>query len=255
MNLIRSFFIAISMYSKIPMPRTDWTKEAMKYAMCFFPVIGCVIGALLSVWGIVGSETFGYDSFFFTSVCVLLPVLITGGIHLDGLLDTSDALSSYKPMEEKLQILKDSHAGAFAIIIGICYFIADIGVYSELTRRALPVLACTFAMSRSFSGLSVVSFKMAKNTGLAATFSDMAVKGRVKITMLVYLVLIGGVMIYLDAPLGILAILAAMIDFFAYKHMAYKKFGGITGDLAGFFLQTCELLMAAAVILGARFLG
>lgn len=254
MNLIRSFFIAFSMYSKIPMPRTDWTKEAMKYAMCFFPVIGCVIGALLYVWGIVGGETFGYDSFFFTSVCVLLPVLITGGIHLDGLLDTSDALSSYKPTEEKLQILKDSHAGAFAIIIGICYFIADIGVYSELTRRALPVLACTFAMSRSFSGLSVVSFKMAKNTGLAATFSDMAVKGRVKITMLVYLVLIGGVMIYLDAPLGILAILAAMIDFFAYRHMAYKKFGGITGDLAGFFLQTCELLMAAAVILGARFL-
>ncbi len=139
-----------------------------------------MIGALLYVWGIVGGETFGYDSFFFTSVCVLLPVLITGGIHLDGLLDTSDALSSYKPTEEKLQILKDSHAGAFAIIIGICYFIADIGVYSELTRRALPVLACTFAMSRSFSGLSVVSFKMAKNTGLAATFSDMAVKGRVK---------------------------------------------------------------------------
>ena len=63
------------MYSKIPMPRTDWTKEAMKYAMCFFPVIGCVIGALLYVWGIVGGKTFGYDSFFFTSVCVLLPVL------------------------------------------------------------------------------------------------------------------------------------------------------------------------------------
>ena len=43
MNLIRSFFIAFSMYSKIPMPRTDWTKEAMRYAMCFFPVIGAVI--------------------------------------------------------------------------------------------------------------------------------------------------------------------------------------------------------------------
>ena len=42
MNLIRSFFIAFSMYSKIPMPRTDWTKEAMRYAMCFFPVIGAV---------------------------------------------------------------------------------------------------------------------------------------------------------------------------------------------------------------------
>ena len=41
MNLIRSFFIAFSMYSKIPMPRTDWTKEAMRYAMCFFPGHRC----------------------------------------------------------------------------------------------------------------------------------------------------------------------------------------------------------------------
>ena len=51
MNLIRSFFIAFSMYSKIPMPRTDWTKEAMRYAMCFFPVIGCGHRrTLLYVW-------------------------------------------------------------------------------------------------------------------------------------------------------------------------------------------------------------
>ena len=50
MNLIRSFFIAFSMYSKIPMPRTDWTKESMRYAMCFFPVIGAVIGGLLYLW-------------------------------------------------------------------------------------------------------------------------------------------------------------------------------------------------------------
>ena len=53
---------------------------------------------------------------FITIVLLLIPVLVSGGIHLDGLLDTSDALNSYQPREKKLEILKDSNAGAFAII-------------------------------------------------------------------------------------------------------------------------------------------
>ena len=94
MNLIRSFFIAFSMYSKIPMPRTDWTKESMRYAMCFFPVIGAVIGGLLYLWIYLTGDSTG--SLFRAAVAVLIPIIITGGIHLDGLLDTADALSSYK---------------------------------------------------------------------------------------------------------------------------------------------------------------
>ena len=101
MNLIRSFFIAFSMYSKIPMPRTDWTKESMRYAMCFFPVIGAVIGGLLYLWIYLTGDSTG--SLFRAAVAVLIPIIITGGIHLDGLLDTTDALSSYKSMEEKLR--------------------------------------------------------------------------------------------------------------------------------------------------------
>ena len=57
----------------------------------------------------------------------MIPIIITGGIHLDGLLDTADALSSYKSMEEKLEILKDSHTGAFAIIVGGAWFILALG--------------------------------------------------------------------------------------------------------------------------------
>lgn len=254
MNLIRSFFIAFSMYSKIPMPKTDWTKEAMRYAMCFFPLVGAVIGFLLLGWNWFGSRYFGYDSLFFVIVCVLLPVAVTGGIHLDGLLDTADALSSYKSMEEKLAILKDSHAGAFAIIVCACYFLADLAVYSELSAEAAPVLALSFVLSRAFSGLSVVSFRMAKNTGLAATFSDMALKGRVRIVMVAYIVVCALGMLVISPVLGLAGFLGALSVFLFYRRMAYKKFGGITGDLAGFFLQICELITAACIVLAAKFL-
>ena len=91
-----SFIIAFAMYSKIPMPRTEWTKDNMKYAMCFFPVIGAVIGAVILLWNYIQGYA-GFGNSFYTVVLMMIPVLITGGIHLDGLLDTSDALSSYKP--------------------------------------------------------------------------------------------------------------------------------------------------------------
>ncbi|MEE0419637.1 MAG: adenosylcobinamide-GDP ribazoletransferase [Lachnospiraceae bacterium] len=248
MNLVRSFFIAFSMYSKIPMPRTEWTKESMKYSMCFFPLIGAVIGGLVVLWNSL-SVFLGAGTLFHSVILVLLPVLVTGGIHLDGLLDTADALSSYKPMEEKLEILKDSHAGAFAIIVGICYFLLSLGIWSEAGSKAATVLAVGFVLSRALSGLAIVRFKLAKNTGLAATFSDMAVKGRVRFVMYLYILACAAAMLALDPVLGIAGLVGALGTFMYYRYMAYKKFGGITGDLAGFFLQVCELVMAVFVVL------
>lgn len=102
----------------------------------------------------------------------LIPVIVTGGIHLDGFADTVDALSSYGDREKKLQILKDPHTGAFAVI-GLCvYFLADIALWSEVTGELLSVIACSYMLSRSLSGISVVSFQAAKNSGLLKTFQD-----------------------------------------------------------------------------------
>ena len=102
------------------MPRSEWTDENKSYAMCFFPWIGAVIG-LLSYGVFRFSKWFdgnggGNYSLFFVIFLILIPVFITGGIHLDGFLDTQDALSSWQTKERRLEILKDSHAGAFAII-------------------------------------------------------------------------------------------------------------------------------------------
>ncbi len=245
-HLLQSFFIAFSMYSKIPMPRTDWTKDAMKYSMCFFPLVGGVIGLLIMAWYTLFYGKIG--ELFFTAVAVLIPVLVTGGIHLDGMLDTADALSSYKSREEKLEILKDSHAGAFAIIVGICYFVAYFGVYSEVTPETVPVLSLGFLLSRIYSALAVVSFPLAKNTGLVHTFSDMSLKKTVRIVMAVGLLVVTACLLFVDWVYGLGASVAAALTFLYYYRMSGKKFGGITGDLAGFFVQICELMMALVVV-------
>ena len=101
--LIQSMIIAFSMYSKIPMPRVEWNKRNMKYALCFFPFIGVIIGLVMS-GGLWFLREYQFGAFFTACIATVIPVLITGGIHLDGYLDTIDALNSYGDREKRLEI-------------------------------------------------------------------------------------------------------------------------------------------------------
>jgi len=141
----------------------------MRYMMCFFPFVGIVIGALMAGWSFLSGKL-GVGDSLRSVIYVLIPVLVTGGIHLDGLLDTADALSSWQPREKKLEILKDSNAGAFAVIVACCYFLACFGFWTELSGRQVLVLSGGYVLSRSMSGLSVASFPCARKTGTVATF-------------------------------------------------------------------------------------
>ena len=249
MHLFRSLAIAISMYSKIPVPMVEWSEKNMKYAMCFFPVVGAVTGALQLLVGSLLLEHTSCGSLFFAVVMTLIPAAVTGGIHLDGFADTVDALSSYGDREKKLQILKDPNTGAFAVI-GLCaYFLASAALWSEADGGLLPVIACSYMLSRSLSGISVVSFPAAKNSGLLRTFRDGAQKLRVRTVLILWACACAGIMLYLSWRQAAVMIPTALLVFFYYYRMSRKQFGGTTGDLAGYFLQVCELAMLAGAVL------
>ena len=230
-------------------------KENMKYTFCFFPFIGLVIGALSYLVGWAG-ERFGFNPAFVSAVLVLVPVLVTGGIHVDGLLDTSDALSSWQERERRLEILKDSHAGAFAVITACVYFLAWYGAYSQLwtNRPALEIMALGFIVSRCFSGISVMTFQKARKDGTVAEFSRKAEDVMVRNVLILYLVILLAVMVWIQPVLGVLAFAAAVFSFLYYHHKAMKYFGGITGDLAGYFLCICEVAMAIVLAVGSVWL-
>lgn len=252
-RLWNSLKIACSMYSKLPVPQADWTKENKAYVMCFFPWVGAVIGALM--YGVYHLKLlteragYGFPEFFFTVLLVLIPVWVTGGIHLDGYLDTQDALHSYQSRERKLEILKDPHTGAFAVIAGICYFVLELGIYSGLTAESVKIIAAGFVLSRAFSGLSVVCFPQARKKGMAADFSDGASKKGCRRVLTGYVILSMAVMVLAGGVPGIAAGAAAIGVLIYYRWMTERIFGGMTGDLAGYFLQLCEIWMAAAAVI------
>ena len=116
MRIIKSFIIAFSMYSSIPMPQFEWKDEDMKYILCFFPWVGAVVGACIYLWKMI-CDRFGIGLLCYTCIGAVIPLLITGGFHADGFMDTMDAFHSYQPKEKKMEILKDSHIGAFSVIM------------------------------------------------------------------------------------------------------------------------------------------
>ncbi len=247
MSLLKSLIIAFSTYSKIPMPRVEWNEKNMKYSLIFFPFIGVVIGGLLCGWWWL-SNAFGFGSFLRSAIALSIPVLVSGGIHLDGFADTVDALSSYQSRERKLEILKDPHTGAFAVIGLSMYFILYFGALTELkSLKAYLLISLGFILSRAFSGLALVLLRSAKKEGLLYAFSSAAHRKITGILLGVIILACAGAMVYVDGKGGIALLLIAVLVFGYYRRVSYRQFGGITGDLAGFFLQVCELAMAAGV--------
>ena len=130
MIVLQTVAVAFAMFSAVPVPQFNWTEKNMRYAMCAFPLIGVVIGLLWFLCGVLPLPGAARAAGF-----CLIPVWVTGGIHLDGYADTCDALSSYGDREKKLEILKDPHCGAFAVIRLCSYFAAYLALCRELKKR------------------------------------------------------------------------------------------------------------------------
>ena len=182
-------------------------------------------------------------------IAVAIPLLVTGGFHVDGYMDTMDALKSYKTKEEKLEILKDPHIGAFAVIMlaaaGLIYTAAMAG----MDRSLVASFAGSFFLARALSGTAVMVFPPAKKDGMLRTFSDTSGRGKSKTVLIALLVEAAAgaaFMIIMDPLAGLLMVLAALAVFLYYRYKSLKEFGGITGDTAGFFVTVSEIAMAVA---------
>lgn len=250
--ILKSLASAFLMYSRIPMPNVEWKEENRRYALCFFPLVGVVIGGLFLLWRYVcGLLDFG--TVLTGAVSVIIPIIVTGGIHLDGFCDVIDAKSSYADKAKRLEIMSDPHIGSFAAIYLGAYLLLQTAVMSEIKSfEGAAVIALGFVLSRSLSGIAAVYFKSAKNGGALHSFVRPAHK---KITLAVLTLLaifVCASMALLSPFSGIPAVFGALLCLIYYRHSAYSNFGGITGDTAGWFLQLTELAIPALALAGEK---
>ena len=244
---------AFGVYSIVPMPNVELSKEDVKYSMCFVPLVGAVIGAILCGWRMAYPYLCN-GNFLPAVVFVIVPVIVSGGVHLDGFIDVVDAICSHKTMERKLEILRDTHTGAFALIMTISYFLIALGVWSEMPINAVPVLAFGFVMSRALGGLAIILFPRAKASKRLESIQDAKTKKILIVTMAVYVVVCAVLMCYLEPLYGSVGVFGAAISYAYYYYVSKKHFGGITRAVTGYFIQICELIIPCMVLIAWKFL-
>ncbi|WP_026507468.1 adenosylcobinamide-GDP ribazoletransferase [Butyrivibrio sp. MC2013] len=252
---MKSLIIAFSMYSRIPMPVFEWKDKDYKRSICFLPMVGFVIACAQWGWLYLCRAYISMAGPVAAAIGLwAIPLMITGGIHADGYIDTQDAINSFKGRDERLEILKDPHVGAFGIIRYILATLLYIGaavIVISMGSYKLEILLCASQVtSRILSGLAAVSIVNARGSGM---LYDLTGEGKnaaaIAYFAIIYLIW-SGAAIYLDLPGGVIYTALGAMSYIYYRHWAMKLFGGITGDLEGYYLTETELFfgLAAALI-------
>ena len=244
-----SVCLAFSCFSRIPVPQMEWNERNMRFMMAGFPFIGVCIGVVVWLWSLlVGAASLG--NVLAAAGLLLIPAGMSGAIHLDGFCDVVDALSSHAAPEKKREILKDPHVGAFAPLCVACYLLLYFAVASELnlSGHAVAVLAATFVLSRCVSSFCVLSIARSSDKGMLASFQIAADKRPVMAVVLVLFVLSCVFCALWSVPAAVALVVVAVAVTVFIVHMARKEFGGWSGDIAGFLVQTLELAFLVTLV-------
>ncbi len=250
-SIWNSFLLAFSIYSISPKSKVERSNENTKYILVFIPLVGAAIGLIMSQWAVAYPYLCSY-MILPAVVGAVLPSMLSAGSHLDGFFRTVDALCSHQPRERKLQILEDSHGGYYAIIVCVWYFMLAIGVWSEMPVDGWFILAFGFVLSRALYGFSILALKHAKESKCSIYVPEGSLKKTESIIMILYVVLCAVFMIILNPSMGIACLVGAAIAFILSLSVAFRHFGGVTEDTAGFFVQICEVLMPFAALIAYK---
>ncbi len=247
--MLKSLCIAFATYSRLPVPRVDWNEKNLRLAICFFPLIGAVIGVLEYLWFLLAG-VLGCADVLRGAVAAALPLAVTGGIHADGFCDTVDALSSHADREKKLEILKDSHCGAFAVIFfGLWLLLYFAGWTAVAAQESILCAALGFVVSRALSGLALNHWPHARRQGMLRTVADAGNRRAITVSMTIYLLLACAGLLLKDPRRGAAVIAVNALVFLWYRLMSMRQFGGVTGDLAGCFVTAAELASVGVLAL------
>ncbi len=240
-------FIGIMQFlTRIPMPITVDLDEEFHKGICYFPLVGLILGLCYYFIGCIGRIIFND---YITAVFILLgTVLLTGGLHLDGVGDTFDGLYSYRDRERILEIMKDSRLGTNALLSILFLILLKLGFLISLLEQdklwgvvIMPVIARTMQVIVCYKG------KTPRENGMGNIFIGKVSRSTLSIvlgiasvtTMIVVCIaspcswrMLIRVAIAIGSVVGTLKV---------FERSVYQKIGGITGDILGCICELAEL--------------
>ena len=247
-RLLKGFYMSLGMFCAIPLPVHLWDDTCMNLMLPCFPLIGLLLGAIW--WGAAELLAFcSVNVVLAAAILAIMPFLLAGFLHLDGYMDTSDAMLSRRPIEEKLQILKDPHKGAFSIVmIAVLFLLQFAAVYAifDSGKHYMTFLFIS-VISRCCAAISLLHLGTIQHSGFASAFRQNTSGSHKAFVYLLAAAAIAGSYLLIGLS-GLISVLAAILGFSGAMAYSFREFKGVSGDLAGFSLVLGEL--CGLIVLG-----
>ena len=238
-----AFCMCYGMFTALPCPYRPWDENARDMMLVCLPIVGALLGLLWAALGALGMAWL--TPALRAALIAALPWLLTGFIHLDGYMDTCDAILSWRPLEQRLRILKDVHTGAFAVVgLGLLMMFSHSAAMG-LEWGDLRALLFVPVVSRCGSAFCVLTLKPIGHSEYARTEGKMAQRTAV---VAIWLIAVVACAVWLKRPA--IALLAETAVYAAAMAWASHTLKGVSGDVAGFALSAaeCAALIALASI-------
>ena len=239
-----AFMMCQSMFSIIPSPGNIWNGKARDKMLLFLPVIGLEIGL---IWAALAwcCDLLRLPMLVKGLLLSVYPYLITGFIHLDGYMDVTDAVRSYRSLERRREILKDSHVGAFAVIGIVLLLLAQFAFMASAKESAnVWILIFVPAVSRCCSALAVTSLKPMDTS----QYADQKRPKSHRVILLAMTALFVAAGFLVGGSYGVV-LLGCLAGYGVALRKAYKSLDGMNGDISGYALSIAELWAVAVYAL------
>jgi adenosylcobinamide-GDP ribazoletransferase len=247
---MKGFLISLQFFTSIPLRFAfPMDHKHLEKVVQTFPLLGLLQGGIYA--GVLYALVHGtpLSPLAIAFLLWLLMIVLTGGIHLDGWVDVSDAFFSYRDQERRLEIMKDPRVGAFGVLSLLVVLSGRFLFLYELILHIKPVFYYLILLipflGKGIMGVFLVNIKTAKSEGLGSLFQNATRLSTLWIyPFYVLAVAGGGVFIMKEALVGVsLFLLVTFIILLVFPRKIIQWFGGITGDVVGASAEGTEWLL------------
>lgn len=243
---MQAYLLALSFLTCLPI-KINYiaTREQLTKSLTYYPWVGFTLGGIIA--GVASLGDYLGLGLAGNALTVITLVVLTAGLHLDGLMDTADGLLSGRPRERKLEIMKDSSVGAMGAIVLVCQLILKITLVAALVWSAkYRILILMPAVGRWVMVYAIAHYPYAgAKPGLGSVFDREKARAKFWWASL-FLSLAAGILIGLDA---ILALVITLILVYLLAQRVAKSLGGQTGDTYGATGELAELVFLLTMVL------
>ncbi|WFA10007.1 adenosylcobinamide-GDP ribazoletransferase [Tissierella sp. Yu-01] len=233
--MIDGLILTFQFFTRIPINKeVDFNEKNIRYSLFFYPFVGALLGSIAAGVFFILSKL-NNDIAALATVLTLL--LLTGGLHIDGISDTFDGFLSNRDRERTLEIMKDSRVGTFGVLSIIILLLTKFVIISNFGNGLPLALILSMVNSRLEACRVISTMKVARKGGLGDLFHNSNSEKLILLNSIIYI----GILLIINykffSPLMITYIFNRL-----FCRWSYKKIGGMTGDTYGAVIEIGEVV-------------